>query len=679
LVVLAAAGARGQPTDEVIVTGVRPAPVPAIPRQVTIISAQDIALAPSTSLVDLLAREANLNLRSVTGNDKFAGVDIRGMGDTFVSNVLVLVDGVRWNSPDLSGADLGSIALAQIERIEVVRGANAVRYGGGAVGGVINIITRASKPRTGGNLTLGAGSFATYDAAVGGHLGAEGWSASARASAQQSDGYRDNGDLERTDLLLHGSADLTSRLSADLDVQLHRDEYGLPGPLPAADLDGSRSQRRRTLAPDDGGETDDQRYRLGLTASWPERGSLASSLTYRNRRNEFVIGFSPLLPRADQLGEITEDTFTFDLAQQLALDTRLGLVEATAGVLVATTDYARSQNGRGVVDQSTVARGDLDDGGAYLAAAWHPASWLQVDLGGRINRTELGSARESLVTVCDFETLPGVPVSIPVNCRPEVEISAPRDESWRNSATELGAIARWTDAVDVYASFARSFRVPNVDELALAAEEIGPQRSDHWDGGIRWRQASVEASAAVFRLDTDAEILFGIDPATGIATNFNARERTRRTGAELEVRWKPHAQWQVLGSVAQVRARFASSGLPVPMVPDWTASVGARYAPRPALLLALGARYVGERPDGNDFAGGAYPMVPSYIVADAKVSLNLGRLDLGFGINNLLDEAAAASVYSGAAYPLAGRALFATVSLPLSRSPQSSPLEKNDQ
>jgi iron complex outermembrane receptor protein len=100
-----------------------------IPKNVTVITSDDIAQAPSNNVVDLLAREANINLQSLFGHDKDAGVDIRGFGETAVSSVVVLVDGFRLNPPDLSGPDFTSVPLEQIERIEIVRGAGSVVYG----------------------------------------------------------------------------------------------------------------------------------------------------------------------------------------------------------------------------------------------------------------------------------------------------------------------------------------------------------------------------------------------------------------------------------------------------------------------------------------------------------------------------------------------------------------------
>ncbi len=123
----------------------------AAPHGVTIITPEDIERSGATTVGMLLSQEANLNLQSF-GGDRNAAIDIRGMGETAVSNVLVLVDGVRLNESDLTGADLSSVPLAQIERIEILRGGGAVRYGNGAVGGVINIITRRPVP---GPPTLG--------------------------------------------------------------------------------------------------------------------------------------------------------------------------------------------------------------------------------------------------------------------------------------------------------------------------------------------------------------------------------------------------------------------------------------------------------------------------------------------------------------------------------------------
>ena len=104
--------------EEVVVTATRlEDEIRNVPRNVTVITAEDIAQAPSNYVPDLLSREANINLQSSSGTDKQAVVDIRGMGETASSNVLVMVDGFRLNPPDLAGPDFSTIAIDEIERI----------------------------------------------------------------------------------------------------------------------------------------------------------------------------------------------------------------------------------------------------------------------------------------------------------------------------------------------------------------------------------------------------------------------------------------------------------------------------------------------------------------------------------------------------------------------------------
>jgi iron complex outermembrane receptor protein len=90
--------------EEIVVTATRiEEPIQNVPRNVTVITSEDIEQASSNNVVDLLARETNLNLLSLFGNDKGAVVDIRGMGQTSGSNVVVMVDGFRLNPPDMAG------------------------------------------------------------------------------------------------------------------------------------------------------------------------------------------------------------------------------------------------------------------------------------------------------------------------------------------------------------------------------------------------------------------------------------------------------------------------------------------------------------------------------------------------------------------------------------------------
>ena len=108
---------EGSIDEEIIVTGVAPALLIDIPRSITVITAEDIANSGAT-IPELLARQANITLTSFTGNAKFTSIDIRGSGDTSVSNVLTLLDGIKMNTPDLAGTDFSIIPMIKLNALK---------------------------------------------------------------------------------------------------------------------------------------------------------------------------------------------------------------------------------------------------------------------------------------------------------------------------------------------------------------------------------------------------------------------------------------------------------------------------------------------------------------------------------------------------------------------------------
>ena len=71
-------------------------------------------------------------------------ISARGMDGRFTNKLLVLIDGRSVYTPTFSGVywDVQDTVLADIERIEVIRGPGAALWGANAVNGVINIITK---------------------------------------------------------------------------------------------------------------------------------------------------------------------------------------------------------------------------------------------------------------------------------------------------------------------------------------------------------------------------------------------------------------------------------------------------------------------------------------------------------------------------------------------------------
>ena len=138
----AAAGDLSITIPELIVTATRvPTPAVDIPAGVTAIDRATIEAHGYNSLTQALSDIPGLHVSPSGGQGGLGSVFIRG---TNSNHVLVLRDGMPVNdASDTTGAfNFGIDTLADIERIEVIRGPMAALYGSGAIGGVINLISR---------------------------------------------------------------------------------------------------------------------------------------------------------------------------------------------------------------------------------------------------------------------------------------------------------------------------------------------------------------------------------------------------------------------------------------------------------------------------------------------------------------------------------------------------------
>ena len=138
------------------------------PRQIAVVTAEDIRRRNYRSTPEALADIVGVFVQET--NDGGGSPIIRGL----VGNqILILVDGIRLNNSAYRlgpNQYLNTIDLNQIERIEVVRGAGSVLYGSDALGGVVNIITRAAG-REDGTGAVGMRWFSRLSSANTGAIG----------------------------------------------------------------------------------------------------------------------------------------------------------------------------------------------------------------------------------------------------------------------------------------------------------------------------------------------------------------------------------------------------------------------------------------------------------------------------------------------------------------------------
>ncbi|WP_185268703.1 TonB-dependent siderophore receptor [Halopseudomonas xiamenensis] len=132
---------------------------------VSVITAEQISKTPPVNdIAELIRKQPGVNLTGNSGSGARGNnrqIDIRGMGP---ENTLILIDGkpvssrnaVRygWRGDRDTRGDTNWVPAEQIERIEVLRGPAAARYGNGAAGGVVNIITKGPGLEHHGDMTL---------------------------------------------------------------------------------------------------------------------------------------------------------------------------------------------------------------------------------------------------------------------------------------------------------------------------------------------------------------------------------------------------------------------------------------------------------------------------------------------------------------------------------------------
>lgn len=177
---------QAEPLPEVVVTATRQAArVDEVLSDVTVIDRQAIEMAGGDSVIELLARQPGIQMMQNGGVGTSAQLYVRGARS---DQTKILLDGMPINSIDIQGSPLRYLPLADVERIEILRGPASALYGADAIGGVIQIITRRAQAGLGGDAYLGAGSNGALKRSLGIRGGDERWRFSLSGNDFRTDG-----------------------------------------------------------------------------------------------------------------------------------------------------------------------------------------------------------------------------------------------------------------------------------------------------------------------------------------------------------------------------------------------------------------------------------------------------------------------------------------------------------
>jgi vitamin B12 transporter len=183
--------------DEVVVTATRVAlPVADVVADVSIVDRAQIDRSGANTIAQLLSTLPGLQ---ATSNGESDRIYIRGAEARMTA---LYIDGVRIDSQDGlmlgGGVPWGLVPVAQIDRIEVLRGAASAVYGSDAMGGVIQIFTRRGESVLTPFVNFGLGSFNLKKLEAGFSGAQGGWDYALSAGREDSDGLNTRPDLVHT-------------------------------------------------------------------------------------------------------------------------------------------------------------------------------------------------------------------------------------------------------------------------------------------------------------------------------------------------------------------------------------------------------------------------------------------------------------------------------------------------
>lgn len=244
--------------------------IPPVPSSVFGIPRQQIQVSGALSVDEILRQVPGFTLfrrsGSLFANPTAQGVSLRGVGANGTSRAAILVDGIPLNDPFGGWVYWNRVPRVAIQSIEVINGGSSDVYGGGALGGVINIQTRPVS-KTFASLQTSYGSentpYLSFDTGVTLHK----WAVSVAGQALRTDGYiAVPEDLRGSVDTPVGSGDLTGSVELSRQIGGQGRFFIRAGALGESRKNGTPLQNNDTTIP----EID-----LGLDGTRPSAGTFS--------------------------------------------------------------------------------------------------------------------------------------------------------------------------------------------------------------------------------------------------------------------------------------------------------------------------------------------------------------------------------------------------------------------
>ncbi len=502
-------------------------------------------------------------------------ISSRGFGarSTFgVRGVHLVSDGIPASMPDGQG-QAATFNLDMAERIEVLRGPFSAMYGNHA-GGVIQLFTRDPRGAPAIEVSMAAGSDGTRktDTNAHGQLGAVGFVVD--ASRFDTNGFRLHSAARRDQtfakLQLAPWKDATLTLVANgLRQADTQDPLGVTWATyqrdpRALEMDPSDNQTpKRSFAERYNTRKSIDHQQIGASLDQRFGDDQLHLMLYGGNRQvsqfqAFSKAFQAPASHSGGVVDFDRDFSGADLRWTSARELGGGTLRTSLGV-----EYGHSRDARKGFEnfigvqlgvRGALRRDEQDDVSStdpYLQAEWQSGPWV-ANAGMRHSQLNVYVHDQFLANGNDSGHV-----------------------AYSNTTPFLALLYKMAPAVNVYASAARGFETPTLNELFYSGSGAGfnfalkPARSAHWEAGLKSLiGSSTQLNASLFQVNTKDELV--VDAAVGGRTSYRNASRTRREGMELALEthwstgWSAHLATTVMRAIFddQVGAVKAGSRLP---------------------------------------------------------------------------------------------------------------------
>jgi outer membrane receptor protein involved in Fe transport len=633
--VLAPAPVRGQVTVTATRTETR---IEDAAASVIVLGENDLEATAALTLDDSLRQVPGFSLfrrsGSRTANPTTQGVSLRGLGASGASRAIVLADGLPLNDPFGAWVYWDRVPRVSIAEVEVLSGPASHLYGSGALGGVVNVVTKAREANS-ALLEMSYGNESTPNASLFATGRKDDWGASVAAEIFKTDGYVLVAPGER------GPIDTPAGGRHSLVTVTADRRFG-----PTQHVFGSMSffgESRENGTPLQTNRTHIRQFSFGGEVSSLQRGSISAR------------GYGGT--------QVYDQNFTAISANRTSEAlTRLQRVPAQVEGFTGQWSSAEWHHQKFVAGyESQSVRGASDE----IVFVNNRATSL-VGAGGRQSTT--GAYFEDLITIGPrlflnagvrldhWRNYKALSSTTPlVGSTPGTVIEFP-DRSETAFNPQLSGVYKINSHVSLLFSVARAFRAPTLNELyrsfrvgnvlTLANENLLAERLTGGEGGARFstlRDRVVIRGSGFWNVVTRpvANVTLQSTP-TLITRQRQNLGRTRSSGLELDADARLKRFWTVSAGylladavVVEFPANRGLEGLKIPQIPKHQFTFQLQYANPSLVTVGIQGRASSSQfdDDQNMFR------LESYFVLDALVSRRISsRFDVFAAAENLFNQ-----------------------------------------